>query len=101
MLYLSHKALPPQVQQNADGSLANGDASTFLGYDAVRTDRWKYIRYREWDGMDELFDLREDPFEIRNLAGESSARPALETVRRELVKLFAQIARCGIIIRNP
>ena len=29
-----------------------------MGYDAVRNDRYKYIRYRELDGMNELYDLR-------------------------------------------
>ena len=37
-----------------------------MGYDAVRTRRWKYIRYRDRTGADELYDLREDPFELRN-----------------------------------
>lgn len=31
-----------------------------MGYQAVRTDRWKYIRYLELEGMDELYDLRSD-----------------------------------------
>mgnify|MGYP003329752249 CR=1 FL=1 len=35
-----------------------------MGYDAVRTERYKFIRYRELDGMDELYDLAADPFEL-------------------------------------
>ncbi|MEE2719135.1 MAG: sulfatase [Planctomycetota bacterium] len=45
----------------------------------VRTDRWKLIEYPgtgEW----ELFDLQEDPDEVRNLAGE----PQHESTRRRL-----------------
>jgi N-acetylglucosamine-6-sulfatase len=38
-----------------------------MGYDAVRTERYKYIRYRELPGMDELYDLAEDPYELENL----------------------------------
>jgi arylsulfatase A-like enzyme len=38
-----------------------------MGYDAVRTDRYKFIRYRELQGMDELYDLRVDPHELDNL----------------------------------
>jgi arylsulfatase A-like enzyme len=37
-----------------------------MGYQAVRTERWKYIHYREIEGADELYDLRSDPFELKN-----------------------------------
>ena len=32
-----------------------------MGYDAVRGERYKYIRYRELKGMDELYDLGSTP----------------------------------------
>ena len=38
-----------------------------MGYKAVRTDRYKYIRYEDLDGMDELYDLAGDPYELRNV----------------------------------
>ncbi len=38
-----------------------------MGYKAVRTTRYKYIRYDELKGMDELYDLSVDPFELTNL----------------------------------
>ncbi len=38
-----------------------------MGYDAVRTDRYKFIRYRELQGMDELYDVQRDPHELDNL----------------------------------
>ena len=34
-----------------------------MGYVAARTERHKYIQYRELKGMDELYDLEADPFE--------------------------------------
>ena len=44
-----------------------------MGYRALRTVRYKYIRYEELRGMDELYDLERDPHEMRNLmAGGSS-----------------------------
>jgi arylsulfatase A-like enzyme len=38
------------------------------GNHAVRTDRWRYIRYE--DGSEELYDHDNDPWEITNLAGD-------------------------------
>ncbi len=34
---------------------------------ALRTNRYKYIRYAELEGMDELYDLQADPDELHNL----------------------------------
>ena len=45
-----------------------------MGYQAVRTERYKYIDYLELAGMDELYDLQADPYELDNLVG--SARGA-------------------------
>jgi N-acetylglucosamine-6-sulfatase len=57
-----------------------------LGYYAVRTDRWKYIHYREQQGADELYDLRSDPFELENRIGDSKAPlPQLKTQLRRLL----------------
>jgi arylsulfatase A-like enzyme len=52
-----------------------------LGYQAIRTERYKFIRYRELTGVDELYDLHKDPFELDNLLrGDASAA----SLRREL-----------------
>ncbi len=61
------------------------------GYDAVRTDRSKYIRYRELSGMDELYDLQEAPFELRNLLPDRA--PA--GVREELSATIDRMASRG------
>jgi arylsulfatase A-like enzyme/sucrose-6-phosphate hydrolase SacC (GH32 family) len=39
------------------------------GNHAVRSDRWRYIRYN--DGTEELYDHNNDPWEWKNLAGDS------------------------------
>ena len=44
-----------------------------MGYDAVRTERHTYIVYRELPGMDELYDLQRDPYQMDNLIGTSRA----------------------------
>jgi N-acetylglucosamine-6-sulfatase len=61
-----------------------------MGYQAVRTERWKYIHYLELNGMDELYDLQADPYELRNVIAESKAQPALTELKRELQQLLEQ-----------
>jgi arylsulfatase A-like enzyme len=58
-----------------------------MGYKAVRTARWKYIHYFELDGMDELYDLRNDPFEMKNLIKDPAAANALLNMKSELERL--------------
>jgi arylsulfatase A-like enzyme len=48
----------------------------------VRTARWKYVRYLGYG--EELYDLDADPGELRNLAGEASARAERARLAREL-----------------
>jgi N-acetylglucosamine-6-sulfatase len=38
-----------------------------MGYKAVRTRNHKYIHYTDLKGMDKLYDLREDPYEMHNV----------------------------------
>jgi arylsulfatase A-like enzyme len=59
-----------------------------MGYQAVRTERWKYIHYKELFGMDELYDLRSDPYEMKNLIHVSSAQGARAQMKQELQKLL-------------
>ncbi|MEO5804860.1 MAG: sulfatase/phosphatase domain-containing protein, partial [Verrucomicrobiota bacterium] len=59
-------------------------------WQAVRTDRWKYIQYKDLPGMDELYDLKKDPFEMKNLVNESSAQKQLKELQMELGKLTKQ-----------
>jgi arylsulfatase A-like enzyme len=58
-----------------------------MGYQAVRTERWKYIHYTELEGMDELYDLRRDPYEMRNLIAHAAVRGTLESLRADLQRL--------------
>lgn len=58
-----------------------------MGYQAVRTGRWKYTRYTELSGMDELYDLQSDPYEMHNVIGDGAARPALDSLQAELRRL--------------
>jgi arylsulfatase A-like enzyme len=62
-------------------------------WQAVRTTRWKYIHYTELDGpqtMDELYDLKADPGEMKNLIGEAGAQSALREMKQELQRLLKE-----------
>jgi len=58
-----------------------------MGYQAVRTERFTYIHYTELNGMDELYDLEADPYEMRNLMGTAVGKAALPGVQLELERL--------------
>jgi len=51
-----------------------------MGYKAVRTDRYKFIHYVDLDGMDELYDLQTDPYEIKNIIDD----PSMDSVNRQM-----------------
>ncbi len=57
-------------------------------WQAVRTDRWKYIRYPDLSGMDELYDLRADPGEVANRISDPGAQATLRDLRGELDSLL-------------
>ena len=59
-----------------------------MGYKAVRNERWKYIHYLELEGMDELYDLKTDPYEMKNLIKDPRAAQALARMKGELAKLL-------------
>ena len=58
-----------------------------MGYQAVRTERYKYIDYTELEGMDELYDLQADPYEMNNLIAMPAARTVLTQMKAELARL--------------
>jgi N-acetylglucosamine-6-sulfatase len=60
-----------------------------MGYDAVRTERYKFIRYRDLVGMNELYDLQEDPFELTNLMASPAAAGVRQQMETELGRLLA------------
>ena len=61
-----------------------------MGYHAVRTERYKYIHYLELPGMDELYDLETDPYEMSNLIGTAQGEALLPALQAELARLRQQ-----------
>ena len=64
-----------------------------MGYQSLRTERWKYIRYRELKGMDELYDLRADPYELSNVIGAPANKTQLRQLQDELDQLLTAASR--------
>ena len=55
----------------------------------MRTERYKYIRYRDLKDMNELYDLVEDPFELSNLIAAPAANPVRRAMVSELDRILA------------
>jgi hypothetical protein len=60
-------------------------ALSFVGSGtSMRTSNWSYMRYK--DGSEELYDMKEDPKQFKNLA----RIPTYEKVLKSQSKLFAK-----------
>jgi arylsulfatase len=58
-------------------------------WNALTDGRWKYI-FHARDGEEQLFHLENDPYEKRDLAGDSKYDPQLKTWRSRLVEHLAE-----------
>jgi arylsulfatase A-like enzyme len=61
-----------------------------MTYKAVRTERSKLIHWVNRDGVDELYDLAADPYELRNLIDDPARARERQELRRELARLVAE-----------
>ena len=59
-----------------------------MGYKAVRNERWKYIHYFELEGMDELYDLKADPYEMTNIIRQPGAAKIVDEMKREMERFL-------------
>ena len=60
-----------------------------MSYKAVRTDRHKLIHWIHKVGVDELYDLEQDPYEMRNVIADPAHAATVTGLRRELRTLVA------------
>ena len=66
--------------------------TTKMGYQAVRTEGWKYIHYVDLPDSDELYDLNRDPYEMRNLIRSPGAAAELQKLKSELARQLSATA---------
>ena len=58
-----------------------------MDYRSIRTDRYKYIHWVQHPGLDELYDLEADPYEMTNLVND----PGSAELRAELRERLGQL----------
>jgi arylsulfatase A-like enzyme len=76
------------------GKPVDWDNTVFFEFEntrAIRTVQWKHI-YRFPDGPDELYDLKNDPGERKNLAGQAAHADVQKELRKRLDAFFDRYA---------
>ena len=61
--------------------------------EAFRTNNWKYIRYPQHPGFEELYDLQNDPTEKNNLASNKLYSNYLDDFRKRCDRLVQNVSR--------
>jgi arylsulfatase A-like enzyme len=61
-----------------------------MSYKAVRTERHKLIHWVNRDGVDELYDVQSDPYELSNVIDEARYADVARELRQELARLVAE-----------
>jgi len=61
-----------------------------MSYKAVRTERAKLVHWVHREGVDELYDLEKDPYEIENRIGDPAYTKLKTSLQKELRKLVAE-----------
>ena len=59
-------------------------------WQTVRTPGWKFIHYNELEGMDELYDLQTDRYEMKNLISDAKHQAQLKELQAQLAQLLAE-----------
>ena len=64
-------------------------------YVAIHTQRYLYVEYH-YHGWQELYDLRSDPWELRNVAGDPRYSGIRLELRKRLHQLYTALRRTPI-----
>jgi arylsulfatase A-like enzyme len=67
--------------------------------EGVRTDKWKYFRYRFIHAPEELYDLENDPKETNNLAADPAYKDILSALRKECDELIKKYENARLTIK--
>ena len=87
--HLEGRSLTPQLQ-NVDTERPPVITTFFENNHAVRSARWRYIRYSTGD--EELYDHNSDAHEWRNLADDSKHAAVIKELSQHLPKVNARTA---------
>jgi len=58
--------------------------------EGIRTEKWKYFRYRFINAPEELYNLEQDPLETINLANKPGFEAVVDSMRNECEKLISK-----------
>jgi arylsulfatase A-like enzyme len=65
--------------------------------EGIRTNKWKYFRYRFIEAPEELYDLVNDPLETDNLAMDPKYRKVIDKLRKECDSQIAKYTKAKLI----
>ena len=63
--------------------------------EGMRTAEWKYFRYRDHSPSEELYNVKSDPWEMHNLAGDPRYKATLDELRGRCDAMIATYAKAG------
>lgn len=69
--------------------------------EGLRTEKWKYFRYRFIEASEELYNMENDPLETRNLAGEKQYQNILKKMRRACDTQILKYSRARLAPYTP
>jgi len=58
--------------------------------EGIRTKRWKYFHYRLINAPEELYDLKNDPLEKKNLAADAKYAKVLDKLRKQCISIASK-----------
>ena len=63
--------------------------------EGIRTEKWKFMRYRNIEAKEELYDLRNDPWELHNLVDDPNHAKTLQKMRKTLNQWIRETGDLG------
>lgn len=55
-----------------------------MGYRGIRSTDLKYIQYTDLEDMNELYDLKKDPYELNNIIDDPTYQDRLKEIKANL-----------------